>query len=176
MRHSGIPVSSLPRKIQDQIAATLQPVRSPEELAAAQERSPAPAVVTGPVHQHFVLTEEPMGKPRMTQADKWKKRPAVVRYREYADRLRLLCTGINPDAIGLSWTAYFEMPKSWSKKKKAAMKGKLHRQKPDRDNVDKGILDALFKEGLGDQGIATGTLTKYWDDGQGPRLEITATT
>lgn len=171
MNHSGIPVSSLPRKIQDQIAATLRPVKSPEQLAAEQERPPA----ARPVHQHFVLTEEPMGKPRMTQSDKWNKREVVVRYRAYADRLRLLCAGINPDAIGLTWTAYFEIPKSWSKKKKEAMKGKLHRQKPDRDNVDKGILDALFKEGLGDQGIATGTLTKYWDDGQGPRLEIIVT-
>lgn len=31
----------------------------------------------------------PIGKPRMTRADKWKKRPAVMRYRAFCDEARL---------------------------------------------------------------------------------------
>ena len=112
----------------------------------------------------------PMGKPRMTQRDKWAQRPCVMRYRAYADEMRRQTTGKVPaDVVGLSWCAYMPMPKSWSKKKKLAMEGTLHRQKPDRDNIDKGILDILFKE---DSGIAKGCTEKRWDDSENPRLEI----
>jgi len=44
---------------------------------------------------------------------------------------------IPPNVIDVSWDAYLPMPKSWSKKKKSAMAGRPHRQKPDRDNIDK---------------------------------------
>ena len=109
-----------------------------------------------------------IGKPRMTQRDRWKQRPCVVRYREYCDQLReavgrVECTGV------VNWTAYFPLPKSWSKRKKAELTGQPHQQKPDRDNIDKGILDALFAE---DSGIHRGELIKLWDDGQGPRIEL----
>ena len=110
----------------------------------------------------------PIGKPRMTQSDKWKKRPAVVRYYAFKDELRK-AVGELGDVEILSWVAYLPIPKSWTKKKKLEMKGKPHRQKPDRDNIDKAILDALFKD---DSGIAGGTIFKYWDDGKGTRLVI----
>lgn len=118
----------------------------------------------------FTVAIEPMGKPRMTQRDKWAKRPAVVRFREYADRLRAGCLGRPADPLRVSWRAYFTMPESWSKKKKDAMRGQAHRSKPDRDNVDKGILDSLWEN---DAGIASGEIAKFWDDGRGARLEIT---
>ena len=123
--------------------------------------------------QVFTLHEEPMGAPRMTRRDVWKKRPCVVRYRAYADRLRLACRGIDKNAVGLSWTAWFSMPASWSKKKRAEMAGKVHRSKPDRDNIDKGVLDSLFES---DQGVAFGHIGKFWDDGKGPRIELVVTT
>lgn len=108
---------------------------------------------------------DPMGKPRMTQRDKWKKRPRVLRYQEFADRLR---DEIGPDVleeirgseiVSLSWEAMIPMPKSWSKKKRAAMYGLFHRSKPDRDNIDKAILDALFKD---DSGVPSGCISKRW--------------
>jgi len=64
--------------------------------------------------------------------------------------------------------AYFTPPQSWSKKKRAAAIGTLHRSKPDRDNIDKGILDAMFEE---DAGIASGTIEKRWAENS--RIEIT---
>ena len=120
----------------------------------------------------------PMGKPRMTQRDRWKKRPAVTRYHAFKDSLRECLTALphlrsvidSGTVYSLSWTAYLPIPGSWTKRKKAAMAGTLHRQKPDRDNIDKAILDALFAE---DSGIAAGHLEKRWDDGKGPRLEVT---
>ncbi len=112
----------------------------------------------------------PVAKPRMTRRDKWMLRPCVVRYRQFAD---IMTNGVgsllpqNPESV--SWRAFFPMPESWSKKKKDVMRGKIHREKPDRDNLDKGILDALWKD---DKGIAIGSLVKLWDDGNGPRIEL----
>jgi Holliday junction resolvase RusA-like endonuclease len=121
--------------------------------------------------QIAVATVIPIGKPRMTQRDRWKKRPAVLRYHEFKDSLRNQVGHLIPKNVEtLSWVAYLPIPKSWSKKRKAEMTGKPHRQKPDRDNIDKAILDTLFEE---DSGVAFGHLSKYWDDGKGPRIAFT---
>lgn len=121
------------------------------------------------------LPIEAMGKPRMTQRDKWAKRDCVVKYYEWSDAFRALVegSGITNECLKnvnhVSWTAYFSMPKSWSEKKKLSMKGKLHLSKPDRDNIDKAILDTLFNS---DSAIADGIICKRWDDGKGPRIEL----
>ena len=129
----------------------------------------APIVKTDGV---IVARLEPMGKPRMPRRDKWAKRDCVVRYHAFADELRRQVQHLlPPDVAELSWTAYFTMPESWSQKKKAQHAGQPHRAKPDRDNIDKAILDALFEQ---DSGIATGTLCKRWDDGLGARIVIVA--
>ena len=42
---------------------------------------------------------------------------------------------------------------------------RLHRSKPDRDNIDKAVLDVLFAGSTGgDSGIARGTVEKRWAD------------
>lgn len=122
--------------------------------------------------QMITIKQTPLGKPRQTRADKWKQRDCVIRYRDFADKARLAfgrITKFETAPLSLSWRAYFELPESWSKKRKAEMAGQPHRQKPDRDNIDKAILDALF---LDDSGVAFGTMAKYWDDGQGARIEL----
>jgi Holliday junction resolvase RusA-like endonuclease len=121
----------------------------------------------------FTILGEPVGKPRMTQRDKWAERPAVMHYRAWADRARAAAPNRPGDAKDVSWVAYFDLPASYSKKKRAALAGQPHRQKPDRDNVDKAVLDALFAQ---DCTVSDGTLRKRWDDGRGPRIEITITT
>lgn len=142
------------------------------EKILARQNKPFAAVATQEAigSQKLVIPIKPMGKPRMTRRDKWAKRPAVVAYREYADNIRSACAGKIPkDAFSVSWTAYLPMPDSWSQKKKVSMAGKPHRSKPDRDNIDKGILDALFEN---DSGISFGVLKKFWDDGGGSRIEL----
>lgn len=120
--------------------------------------------------RHVVCRVVPMGKPRMTRRDKWMVRPAVARYREFSDALRKFFEMVPLKNISeLSWEAYIPMPESWSAKKKALMSGTPHRTKPDRDNIDKAILDSLFDD---DSGIYTGKMTKLWDDGGGPRIEV----
>lgn len=119
-----------------------------------------------------VVRHLPMGAPRMTRADKWKRRACVVRYRAFKDAIRAAFVGrprVDPDkVVSLSWLAVFEPPQSWSKTRREAALGTLHRRKPDRDNIDKAVLDALFED---DCAIASGTIEKRW--GTQARIEIT---
>ncbi|NQT40251.1 MAG: RusA family crossover junction endodeoxyribonuclease [Planctomycetes bacterium] len=111
----------------------------------------------------FIVFGAPIGKPRMTQRDKWKKRKCVLQYREWCDRVRRLVDGHvpSPELVeDLNWTAYFEPPISWPKKRRVAAMGQRHRKVPDRDNIDKAVLDCLFKN---DSAIATGRIEKWWD-------------
>lgn len=101
----------------------------------------------------------PVPKPRQTQRDRWHKRPAVMRYRAFCDEVRMAGIAL-PDA-GWHVTFVLPMPKSWSGKKRAQMTGKPHQQRPDRDNLEKALLDALFSE---DCGIWDGRTTKVWGE------------
>ena len=118
----------------------------------------------------FTIPGTPCPKPRMTRRDVWKKRPCVVRYREWADRARACAPAdLTQEPVCLNMVAYLPMPESWPKKKREAMRGQLHRQKPDLDNLAKSCADSLFES---DQCIAFGTFVKRWDDGVGARVEI----
>lgn len=102
-----------------------------------------------------------MGKPRMTQRDQWATRDCVVRYRQYCDAIRA-ASGNPPDNPWcVEVVAYISMPSSWSKKKKEATRGKVHRQKPDWDNIGKAVCDALMVD---DSILASGMVTKFWCD------------
>lgn len=86
---------------------------------------------------------EPMGAPR----------PRVTRYGTYNDpkytsykyaialvaKSKKIPLSISP--ISLKIDFFFTTPKSWSKKKKEC--AKWHTSKPDLDNLEKGIKDAL---------------------------------
>lgn len=117
-----------------------------------------------------VIHGAPMGKPRMTQRDKWQKRPAVVRYRAWCDAARASLPDRPKTPSHAAFVAFLPIPGSWSKAKKAEMKNQPHRQKPDLDNITKAVFDALFRE---DSVIHAAMCEKRWDDGSGPRIVIT---
>ena len=107
----------------------------------------------------------PIAKPRMSQRDKWKQRPCVMRYRGFADAVRLAAKRTTKIRLTQpTWLivkCYFDC-------------GKTHRtgphtQKPDADNVLKGISDALFEN---DEMVWKAWVTKLWADGSQPRVEI----
>lgn len=52
---------------------------------------------------------------------------------------------------------------------------KVHAQKPDRDNLEKAVTDALkdMRFMLDDSQICDGRVRKLWDDGRGPGCLIT---
>jgi len=99
----------------------------------------------------------PVGKPRMTRSDKWKQRPAVLRYRAFKDEVRTHRVWVPED--GASILFVLPMPTSWSGKKRAAHDGQVHRTKPDVDNLLKALLDALYED---DSGIHTTAQRKVW--------------
>ena len=107
-------------------------------------------------------------KPRMTRADRWKKRPCGLRYWDFADVLRAAAAAQNfelGDRIKIEF--HIAMPKSWSKKKRSEMEGRPHKNKPDLDNCIKSCADILKKE---DKTIYEITATKSWS--REPRIII----
>ncbi|WP_426817657.1 RusA family crossover junction endodeoxyribonuclease [Winslowiella sp. 2C04] len=108
----------------------------------------------------------PVPKPRQTQRDRWAKRPAVLRYRAFCDEVRF--RGVTLPESGWHVTFVLPMPDSWSKKKRAAMNGMPHQQKPDKDNLEKALLDAIFDD---DARIWDGRVTKIW--GERGSIQIT---
>ena len=123
----------------------------------------------------FRVLVQPMGKPRMTQRDKWKGRDVVNRYMAYKDEVR---RQVNvplwhlPTPYKVKACFIMEMPASWSQKKTDIMCGDIHQQKPDIDNLGKAVLDILFRR---DEKISSLKLDKYWDalDAKpGLRLEV----
>lgn len=114
----------------------------------------------------IVIPGLPVGKPRMTLADKWKRRPCVLRYREWADAARMAAFG-NPlkkvrlqVATKIVVRAYFHTEKHEN--------FSPHTQKPDGDNVLKSCCDALFEN---DQMIYDKHVLKFWTSGE-PRIEL----
>ena len=71
-----------------------------------------------------------------------------------------------------SITAWFPLPKSTSKKKRALLEGTFHLAKPDADNLAKAILDAgngLFYPD--DSAVQLAGCEKRWTGGA-PRVEV----
>lgn len=102
----------------------------------------------------------PVPAPRMTRADRWKKRPCVLRYFDCKDNYRLgMKKGYELPGKGLSLEFHLPMSKSWSEKKKLAHDGQPHQQKPDLDNLIK-----TFKDSFGEDSHVHeyGTMRKVW--------------
>lgn len=130
-------------------------------------------IVNTPKHPPIIVFEiDPIGAPRLTRRDaiftdpnhidpKKRQRPAVTRYWIYKRQLEAI-------AVGSKFTmpeshfhifCYMEMPQSWNKKKKQESVGYPHKQRPDSDNILKGIQDALCSE---DSYIWDVRITKIW--------------
>lgn len=177
------PALRQPGVMNERIKRLLVNVKADQSPKQVLERTETPAIASEAPKQgmtsetpkqanssvSFTILGQPMGKPRMTQRDKWAKRPCVLRYRAWADRARAAMPANTPtEPLAVSILAYFAIPKSFSRVKRQKMAGEHHRTKPDADNAIK-CLDALFKN---DACIARISIVKRWDDGNGPRMEI----
>ncbi len=111
----------------------------------------------------------PVAKPRMTRRDKLPRhvkepRPVVVRYRAFADECRYRIGNdfdLNHCEIGFG----IAMPKSWSDKKKARMRGVPHQSTPDLSNLLKALEDALYSKrftGRDEDDSAVHSITGLW--------------
>jgi len=121
--------------------------------------------------RYYVFDIIPIGKPRMTQSDKWKtnpdhpdpnkrKREVIVRYHAWQDILRYQAEQVGFELkIPYEAVYFMPMPKSWSKKKKEKHIGMPHKNKSDIDNISKGIFDTLHSK---DQEIWSEDVKKIW--------------
>ena len=101
----------------------------------------------------------PCAKPRMTQSDKWKKRKCTSAYWKFKDAVKKLRVRVPESHSHIIFI--LPMPKSWSEKKKAEMEGKPHQQTPDKDNLEKGLLDAVFGQ---DCHVWDSRVSKKWGE------------
>jgi Holliday junction resolvase RusA-like endonuclease len=99
----------------------------------------------------------PVAKPRMTGSDRWNKRPAVMKYWAFKDECKRL--KVTFPISGACITFGIPMPKSWSLLHKQAMVGGPHRQRPDLDNLLKGLADAVYED---DSVIDSCCIAKVW--------------
>lgn len=99
-------------------------------------------------------------KPRMTRKDKWQTRPATSKFWAFKDMIKLAAKE-QDFRLGDQFEAKFfiKMPESWGKKKKSDFCGRPHQQRPDLDNLCKGLMDSLLKE---DSGVWSTWCAKYW--------------
>ena len=111
----------------------------------------------------ITINVAPCSKPRMTRADKWKKRPSVVKFFAFRDAIKQSSVhNIALESFDIEF--YIEMPKSWSKKKKSLHNGQPHNQRPDLDNLVKAWCDSVFEE---DSVVWRFKATKRWTDKPG---------
>ena len=133
-------------------------------------REPVSSPVSSP---SFIVHGVAMGKPRMTQQDKWKQRPAVMRYRAWCDLVRFAAGVQAPmvltQGVRLSVIVYLPCPASWSQATREQRMGTPHVSKPDLDNLVKGLMDALF---VNDSFVWMIEATKFWDNRLGPHVVV----
>ena len=114
----------------------------------------------------YKLNIPPCPKPRMTKADRWRKRPSVLKFFEFRDAVRKCEEEMNVILEMESFEISFHvpMPKSWPKWKKAEMNNEPHQQRPDLDNYLKAWKDSVYEE---DAVVCKVKASKLWTDGPG---------
>lgn len=95
----------------------------------------------------------------------------LERYNQYKQDLLALSKqkGFTFPYQGAHIKFFVPVPRSWSKKKKAAYHLKLHMGRPDVDNMLKGVFDSLFSE---DKYIADVRVTKFWVDFEAGWIDV----
>lgn len=112
----------------------------------------------------FIIQPVPASRPRVTKRGVFYGK----RYTAFKKEIAPLIASKNFDmvesgAIAVTTQFFIQMPKSWSKKKKEAMNNTYHIAKPDIDNFNKAIYDALSGYAWGDDcQIAVSHSLKKW--------------
>lgn len=120
----------------------------------------------------------PQGRPRLTTINGYPRAYDPPKSREYKERVRECAMRVKPlkpfdGALRLNVVEYREIPKSWSKVKRAdALNHRIDPiTKPDTDNILKGIKDAL--KGIfwnDDAQVVDDRIQKIYSDS--PRVEV----
>jgi Holliday junction resolvase RusA-like endonuclease len=130
------------------------------------------------MRETIIIPGEPVakGRPRVTRAghaytpEKTRLYEAHVRdvwMRKCAHRTSY------SQPLRVSVVAYFPVPKSVSKKRRATMEGAPHTKRPDADNIAKSVLDALNNLAFEDDSIIYDLRVKKRYTLEEPRVEMT---
>ena len=150
----------MPRMTQEQALS----LKNPIARASAQQQIEQWQAPQAQVRQNiYVFNITPMGKPRMSRGDQnpKKQRPVVARYWAFKKELltAVMQQKFHLPKYGYHIICFIPMPKSWNQAKKDSFMLMPHQQKPDKDNIEKAILDALFED---DKKVWHGTVSKFW--------------
>lgn len=105
----------------------------------------------------YVYGIDPVPAPRQVGRDAWNPSPPVQRYRTFRDWVRLHKIKIPTPFHHAVFV--LQMPKSWSAHKRVVHEGQPHQCKPDRDNLEKALLDSCLED---DAHVWNGQTTKLW--------------
>lgn len=105
----------------------------------------------------FLYPVVPVPAPRQVQKDKFNPSDHVQRYRAYRDELKLLRLEIPANFHHVVFC--MPMPFGWSVRKREQHDLRPHLQTPDRDNLEKALLDSALDQ---DCAIWNGQTTKLW--------------
>lgn len=101
----------------------------------------------------------PTAAPRQVKKDAWRPSPAVERYRTFRDDVGWRKVQL---PVGFFHVVFFmPMPKSWSETRKARFAFRPHERTPDKDNLEKALVDAVYR-GRSDAHVWHSASTKLW--------------
>lgn len=106
-----------------------------------------------------VFDIEPTAAPRQSRRDKWKPSAAVLKYRAFRDEVGLRIPELPADFFHVIFL--LPMPRSWSDRRKADFAGWPHKGTPDKDNLEKGLIDAVYRN-RDDAHVWNTASTKLW--------------
>ena len=124
----------------------------------------------------FTVPGKPTGKgrPRVTRYGTYTPKATVEYERKVQECWRTQSGEVMPDGIPLAATitAYCPIPKSASKRQKAAQEGTCNVKKPDADNIAKAILDALNGLAYHDDSAVSKLTVRKINTNAAPRVEV----
>lgn len=143
LRHAHFPIEPQSALRSTQTQSWL--VHITEQQAQDIEDDYMPAVRSNGKKYWYKLDKKGKIKTLSSPPNYVRSRRYLMKYLEYKESLREHGRSIGfimPQDAFFMWF-FMPMPKSWTKKKKAAMAFKLHKNKKDTDNLAKGLKDAL---------------------------------
>ncbi len=101
----------------------------------------------------------PTPAPRQSKRDKFKPSAAVIRYRAFRDEVGYKIKELPADFFHVVFL--IQVPGSWSEKKKREHIGLPHLGTPDKDNLEKALIDAIYRN-RDDSHVWNTASTKLW--------------
>lgn len=114
------------------------------------------------------------GRPRFTRIGGYVRTYTPKKTHDYENLIKESYTGKMYDgALKIRINAFFMIPKSYTKKKKMELPGKVYMMKPDIDNIAKSVLDGLNGVAWSDDTqVVEMSITKHYAMDDVEKLEI----